>query len=225
MRILVVVQGERFGFGGERTCRTNRPGCAQRRQGIVGCLRNLSHGIFWALRVHRLADAVAGRIVEGFPRGLGAVECGEHEGDGMFAVGGDRACASCVEKIGIGVRTREEANIYLIGNRGTPVHQTFQRVFVFVVGVAHHFTLTGISKPALVCLMPRLPNNLRNGDGDIGEGIWRAHRSIISRVSKNRAVIRYEVCPRWAERFFTYIFDDYYEEHNKSDDGGQEANA
>ena len=201
MRILVVVQGERFGVGGERACRTNRPGCAQRRQGIVGCLRNLSRGIVWALRVHRLADAATGRIVEGFPRGLGTVECGEHEGDGVLAVGGDRACASCVEKIGIGVRTREEANIYLIGNRGAPIHQTFQRVFVFVVGVAHHFTLTGISKPALVCLMPRLPNNLRNGDGDIGERVWRAHRSIISRVSKNRAVIRYEVCPRCAERF------------------------
>ena len=154
--------------------------------------------------IHRLADAATGRIVEGFPRGLGAVECGEHEGDGMLAVGGDRACASCVEKIGIGVRTREEANIYLIGNRGAPIYQTFQRVFVFVVGVAHHFTLTGVSKPALVCLMPRLPNNLRNGDGDIGERVWRAHRSIISRVSKNRAVIRYEVCPRCAERFYVY---------------------
>ena len=201
MRILGVVQGERFGVGGERTCRTNRPRCAQRRQGIVSCLRHLSRGIFCVLRIHRLADAAAGRIVEGFPRGLGTVERGEHEGDGVLAVGGDRACASCVEKIGIGVRTREKANIYLIGNRGAPIHQTFQRVFVFVVGVAHHFTLTGISKPALVCLMPRLPNNLRNGDGDIGEGIWRAHRSIISRVSKNHAVIRYEVCPRCAERF------------------------
>ena len=195
MRILGVVQGERFGFGGERACRTNCPRCAQCRQGIVGCRRNLSRGIFWALPIHRLADAAAGRIVQGFPRGLGTVECGEHEGDGMLAVDGDRACASCVEKIGIGVRTREEANTYLIGDRGTPVHQTFQRIFVFVVGVSHHFTLTGISKPALVCLMPRLPNNLRNGDGDIGERVWRAHRSIISRVSKNRAVIRYEVCP------------------------------
>ena len=206
MRILVVVQGERFGVGGERACRTNRPGCAQGRQGIVGCLRNLSHGIFWPLRVHRLADAATRRIVEGFPRGLGTVECSEHEGDGVLAVGGDRACASCVEKIGIGVRTREEANIYLIGDRGTPIHQTFQRVFVFVVGVAHHFTLTGISKPALVCLMPRLPNNLRNGDGDIRERVWRAHRSIISRVSKKRAVIRYEVCPRCAERFLRTFF-------------------
>ena len=201
MRILVVIQGEGFGFGGERACRTNRPGCAQRRQGIVGCRRNLLRGIFWVLRVHRLADAATRRIVEGFPRSLGTVECSEHEGDGVLAVGGDRACASCVEKIGIGVRTREEANIYLIRNRGAPIHQAFQRVFVFVVGVTHHFTLTGISKPALVCLMPRLPNNLRNGDGDIGERVWRAHRSIISRVSKKRAVIRYEVYPRWAVRF------------------------
>ena len=125
MRILGVVQGERFGVGGERACRTNRPGCAQRRQGIVGCLRNLSRGIFWALLIHKLTDAATGRIVEGFPRGFGTVERGEHEGDGVLAVGSDWACASCVEKIGIGVRTREEANIYLIGNRGTPVHQTF----------------------------------------------------------------------------------------------------
>ena len=77
-----------------------------------------------------------------------------------------------------------EANIYFVGGGGVAVDEAVQFVGGRVVPVAYNHALGGVGAGALEGSSADLFEYLVFGDGDAGERIRLAHRSIISRVSK-----------------------------------------
>ena len=115
------------------------------------------------------------------------VNGGEHERGGVLTVEVYRAGAVrdevVIAVIG-GAFGSGESNIYFVGGGGVAVDETVQFVGGRVVPVAYNHAFGGVGAGALEGSSADLFEYLVFGDGDAGEGIRLAHRSIISRVSK-----------------------------------------
>ena len=112
------------------------------------------------------------------------VNGGEHERGGVLTVEVYRAGAVRDEVVIGGAFGSGEANIYFVGGGGVAVDKAVQVVGGRVVLVAYNHAFGGVGAGALEGSSADLFEYLVFGDGDAGEGIRLAHRSIISRVSK-----------------------------------------
>ena len=142
----------------------------------------VSHKVFDLLG--HLRPVIFGFYPQGDTGLVRPVNGGEHERGGVLTVEVYGAGAVRDEVVIGGAFGSGEANIYFVGGGGVAVDEAVQFVGGRVVPVAYNHAFGGVGAGALEGSSADLFEYLVFGDGDAGEGIRLAHRSIISRVSK-----------------------------------------